>query len=131
MSKLRARLLIIICIVAVLLFGAYTYIMKGGARDVASEEAAFSVTAREICSEFASDEAGATKKYLDKPIELKGTVSTLAPGTVVLDEKAVCVLKDSTVTATTGKAITLKGRVVGYDSLMEELKIDQCTITNQ
>lgn len=131
---MRKKFKIILVVAAALLlavFAAYKYIMTGGARDVSSEAAAFSVTAKEVSSAFASDEAGASKKYLDKPIEIRGNVSRTATGVVVVDEKAVCILKDSTITATTGKAITLKGRVVGYDSLMEELKLDQCTITNQ
>lgn len=131
---MRRKVKIVLAVIAALLvagFAAYKYAVTGGARDVASETTAFSVTANEITGEFASDEAGATKKYLDKPIALNGVVSGTAAGEIVIGEKVICMLKDSTATATTGNAITIKGRVVGYDSLMEELKLDQCVITNQ
>lgn len=130
---MRSKVKIVLVIIAALLvagFAAYSYIMKGGARNVQDEKPLYTLVPEKVIGEFATNEAAASKKYIDKPVVLTGVVTTAVRGEVVIGSKVICTMKDS-VAVQPGATITLKGRVVGFDSLMEELKLDQCTITNQ
>jgi hypothetical protein len=75
------------------------------------------------------DEAKANLKYLDKSIQITGKVTNvdIANKTIVLDEKVFVLLKDANVVKL-NETILVKGRVIGYDSLLEEIKIDQAEI---
>ena len=45
---------------------------------------------------------------------------------MIIDNSIICNLKELDPSITKDQVITLKGRVVGYDDLMGELKLDQC-----
>ena len=98
-------------------------------RDIANEEAVFSVTVKQVSNDFLQDEAKANLKYLDKSIQITGKVTNVdvTNKTIVLDEKVFVLLKDANVVKL-NETILVKGRVIGYDSLLEEIKIDQAEI---
>ena len=64
-----------------------------------------------------------------KSIQITGKVTNvdIANKTVVMDEKVFVLLKDANVVKL-NETILVKGRVIGYDSLLEEIKIDQAEI---
>lgn len=109
---------------------SYYYVRYGGARNVSTEEAAFSVSSKSIIDEFDSDIEKSNKKYLEKAIAIQGTVSKINPKQIIIDHAIVCDLKESDPSIKQGQPLTLKGRVVGYDDLMRELKLDQCSVVN-
>ena len=116
-----------ICVLGV--FG-YSYVWYGGARNVATEEAAFNVSSKSIIAEFASNIEKSNTKYLEKAIAIKGIVSKTTKKQIIIDNTIVCDLKELNPSIKEGRLITLKGRVVGYDDLMGELKLDQCLVIN-
>ena len=110
--------------------GLYFY-MYQDRRDVSTEEAKYSVTALELQSQFSKDLVGSNKKYLDQAIEVSGTVTAIdtAEHSVVLDEKLSAVFLDSTLSGVAlQKSVSIKGRFLGYDDLLEELKMDDATV---
>ncbi len=111
------------------IFG-YCYIWYGGARNVAAEDAVFTVSSKSIIDEFDSNIDKSNTKYLEKAIAIKGTVSQINPKQIIIDNTIVCDLKESDPSIKKGQLLTLKGRVVGYDDLMGELKLDQCSVVN-
>ncbi len=125
--------LIIGSIVLLVAFGIGMYFyMYQEHRDIANEDAKFSVTVKELMSQFASDAVASNTKYLDKTIEVSGIITNidLASHVVVLDEKLSAVFKDSLLNGIViQKAIKIKGRFLGYDDLLEELKIDQASLS--
>ncbi|WP_417939702.1 OB-fold protein [Flavobacterium sp. RS13.1] len=123
---------IILATLAITALGAfgYYYVWYGGARNVSAEEAAFSVSSKNIIAEFDSDIEKSNTKYLEKAIAIKGTVSKTSPKQIIIDHTIVCDLKESDPAIKEGQPLTLKGRVVGYDDLMGELKLDQCSVVN-
>lgn len=123
---------IILTALVITVFGilGYCYIWYGGARNVSAEDAAFTVSSKNIIAEFDSDIEKSNTKYLEKAIAVKGTVSQINPKQVIIDNTIVCDLKESDPSIKKGQLLTLKGRVVGYDDLMGELKLDQCSIVN-
>jgi hypothetical protein len=128
MSK-KVKIIGIILVVALLIgFSVFNYVFHGGARDLATEEVAFTVTSKNISDEFAANVAGATKKYSDKAIAVSGIVTAVSDSIVTIDNTIICNFKTPDTSIKNEQAITVKGRLVGFDDLMGELKLDQCTI---
>ena len=109
------------------LFVAYKIMLTSGARDLESEKTAFAVSTKEIVNEFATD-TSATTKYLNKAIEIKGVVTQIEDKQLILDGVVICAMKENVATENKDKQVTIKGRFLGYDDLMGELKLDECSI---
>lgn len=109
------------------LFVAYKIILTSGARDLETEKTEFTVSTKEIVNEFATD-TSATTKYLNKAIEIKGVVTQIEDKQLILDGVVICAMKNAVTPESKDKLITVKGRFLGYDDLMGELKLDECSI---
>lgn len=110
--------------------GGFLYIYKTH-RDISSEKQDFTSTAKVISLEFLSNENKANAKYLDKTIEIKGTITSidLVTKSIVIDEKLFATFADTIPKSfQVSSIIIVKGRFVGYDGLLEEMKMDQCVI---
>jgi hypothetical protein len=128
MSK-KVKIIGILFVASLLVgFSVFNYVFHGGARDLATEDLAFTVTSKNITDEFALNVPGATKKYSDKAIAVSGIVTAVTDSIVTIDNTIICNFKTPDTTIKNDQAITVKGRLVGFDDLMGELKLDQCTI---
>ena len=125
MKKTRIIATIGVLALAIVVLG-YNYIMHEGARDLSQETADYTITAKEIVAEFTTNTALANKKYLEKAVVVEGIVTNKIENEIILDNGVVCIMKDKNNTIRINETITLKGRVVGYDDLMQEIKLDQC-----
>ncbi|MES2543602.1 MAG: hypothetical protein V4548_01860 [Bacteroidota bacterium] len=128
----KNKLILGVVVLVVIAVGIYSYLYQGH-RDIASEEGSYSVTAISIFDEFKKDENKSNQKYLDKTIEIYGKTTSvdLSANVIVVDEKLVAVFKDKITTdIKIGSEIKIKGRFLGYDELLEEMKMDQCVIVN-
>jgi hypothetical protein len=122
------RNLLLLFILVLLVFIAYSYVYQNH-RDIKTEKAAFSITSNEILNEFSINPIEAEKKYLNKTIEVKGEITEKSKSTITLNDLVFCqfsnqisnLLNDNT-------QIKIKGRVIGYDDLLEQVKLDQCFI---
>nr|WP_288832725.1 hypothetical protein [uncultured Flavobacterium sp.] len=115
-----------------LLVGVYFYVYKAH-RDIAKEEVSYDIAVPALFSEYQSNESAANTKYLDKTIVVSGKVSSLNMETrsIVLDEKLFATFLDKIpATIQPNSQLKIKGRLIGYDSLLEEIKMDQCIILN-
>lgn len=112
----------------VILFVSYKYLYHEH-RDISNEKALFSLTANEILKDFLLDESKANLKYLDKSITITGKITNIDTknNTIVIDEKVFVLLKKIPVVKQS-EVIIVQGRVIGYDSLLEEIKLDQAEI---
>lgn len=114
--------------------GVYMYLHQP-ARDVASEEAAFKITKQDLDKDYAQNDSLANAKYIDKTIEYTGVISRLIAKThsADIDENMVVVFKDSILPAELKEKqkVTVKGRYVGYDDLMQEYEMDQVTLVKK
>ena len=126
MSK-NFKILAILLVVLIIGFFSYNYIMTGGGRDLEKEKSEFSVTAVNVFEEFSANSETATTKYLNKAVEISGKVTSVNENVIILDEKVSCLLQLSEKVALNSQ-VKIKGRVTGYDDLLEELKLDQCLI---
>ena len=105
------------------------YVHHGGKRDIQSEDTAFTVTTKAIVAEFTSNADAANKKYLEKPVLVSGVVTSVNDKEVILDNSVNCNFLAADKTIKNNQSISVKGRVVGYDDLLGELKLDQCNLT--
>ena len=123
MKKILFGLIVLIGILLV----SYKYLYHEH-RDISNEEAVFSVSVKQILNDFLQDENKANLKYLDKSIQITGKVTSIdnTNKTVVLDDRVFVILKEINIKLK--QVILVQGRVIGYDSLLQEIKIDQAEI---
>ena len=117
--------------VVVLLIGGilvYNYVYKDH-RDIEKEEPSFVVSSIDLKNEFSTNNIIASKKYLDKTIQLKGVVTSVDENILVIEFAISCYFKDSLDSnQLLNSEIEIKGRCIGYDELLDEIKMDQCVI---
>lgn len=126
MSK-KIKILLALVIIITLGFLAYNYVMTSGARDLETEKSEFVVEGSKIKEEFTTNSESATTKYLNKAVEISGKVTAIDKNVVTINETISCQLKTETA-VTLNSNVVIKGRVTGFDDLLEELKLDQCLI---
>jgi len=105
---------------------AYNYIYQKH-RDIKSESAEFTVVALDIANEFAMDPSVSEQKYLNKTIEVHGAITEQNDYDLTLDDKVFCQFS-SKIKGVKSNKIKVKGRFIGYDDLLGQVKLDQCSI---
>jgi hypothetical protein len=129
MTNKKKLILVFIALSVVLGYFSFNYIMYGGARDIQKEESAYNVSSKAIIEEFSKNTNVATKKYIDKSIEINGVITSVNDSLVSVDESVLCKMKEiNKSTVIVGKNVSVKGRVIGFDDLMGEIKLDECVI---
>jgi hypothetical protein len=127
MSK-KVKIIGILLLVVLLVAISINYVFHGGARDLATEQTEFNVNSKDIILEFSSDVTSASKKYSDKAISISGRVTEVSDSIVTIDQTIICNLKSPDSNIIKEQTISIKGRLVGFDDLLGELKLDQCSI---
>jgi len=128
---MRKILYIFILIVCVVLATATYFYLYQNHRDVSREQVSYTVDVASLTNEFLSDENAANKKYLDKTILIKGNITMVSyeENAIVLDNKVFATFAAEVPSnLNASESVKVKGRFLGYDDLLEQLKIDQCTI---
>lgn len=128
---MKKKIIIVILVLIAASVSLYFYAYKGH-RDIATENADFELTVSGLSKEFSENDSLANSKYADKTIQIYGKVTNvdLPSHTIIMDEKLSVVFTDSVLPKINlQEAITIKGRFVGYDDLLEEFKVDQATKT--
>ena len=98
-------------------------------RNIANEKATITLSANEFYSHFENDEALATTNYLDKVVKTKGKITLVEDNAVVLNNQVqVNFNSKEALKLKKGELLTVKGRCVGYDELLEMVKVDQATV---
>lgn len=116
-----------VVVLAFVFFSVYKIVITSGKRNLETEKTEFTISTTEIINELMTD-ASATTKYLNKAIEIKGVVTQIDNKQLFLDRIIICSMKHSVSSENKGHIVTVKGRFIGYDDLMGELKLDECSI---
>ena len=82
-----------------------------------------------LVNEMSSEENA--KKYGDKVVQTFGRIIAIDGSTITLGDGVVVNLMDSNPELEKGDSITVKGRCIGYDDLLGEVKLDQATIIQE
>ena len=134
MSK-RLRAFIIILIIFIV--GSFTvgYIIWNKPQRKVENEKGIEVTSAQLVKDYQANEAEANKKYLDKAIQVSGTVSDIknnqdGNSTIMLASDDVfagvlCTLKEKPVNVTSGATITIKGICSG---MLSDVRLREAVI---
>ena len=127
----RSRFFIGILIIALLILSISYKLVYKKHRDIAKEKASFELTSEAFINEFNDNEKIASERYLNKVILIGGTVSEIDKHGITVDQ-AVYAKYDQEIelTITKDSKVKIKGRCIGYDELLETVKLDQCTLIN-
>lgn len=127
---MRKWIIILVIAIVVSIFG-YNYIYQDH-RDIESEQAEFTMTSSEINQLFSENSTSAEQKFLNKTIEVSGLITDINSNDITIDDSVFCQFSNNLETSLDkNENIKIKGRVIGYDDLLEQVKLDQCTIINQ
>lgn len=129
MKKKSILIFLSLLVVGIIGFSGYYYVMHGGERDLSKEDTDFAVSSKDITAEFMANTEASNKKYLEKAVAVTGNITAVSPTEITIDNSIICNLKNPDASIKKNEKVTVKGRVVGYDDLMGELKLDQCFIT--
>jgi hypothetical protein len=135
------KLILAILAVGVVSFGIGIYFWTKPVADLESATADVSVTAAKLMNDFENDEKGANETYLDKVVEVSGTVSEVKASetgaTVVLETESMmggvtCGFKEGVISIEdlsqkVGSTIKVKGQCTGY--LMDVI-LERCVLVN-
>ena len=100
-------------------------------RDISTEKADFTFSSKDLVNEYQIDLDDAIIKFLDKTIEVNGKVTDVERNNFTLDNVIICYADSLTLdNLNITDEIKVKGRSIGYDELLEYIKLDQVTIIN-
>lgn len=108
----------------------YNYVYQDH-RDIKTEKESFSVSAIALAKEFETNLTNAENKYLNKTISIKGVVSEVNENSIMVNNKIFCLFENLKPIPIKNSPIHIKGRLIGYDDILEEVKIDQCNIVTK
>ena len=119
----KNKTIVIIILLGIGLWSAYQYVFSKP------------LTANEITAEYQGEAEDFKQLILtdfdqwhNKVIQITGTVTAIQEEGILLNQNIYCQFDDKLIDATENEAITLKGRVIGFDELLEEIKLNQCII---
>lgn len=108
-----------------LIGGAVGYYMWHKPHEKAEDIKGLSVSASQLCKDFAEDEAKANTRYVGKVLEVNGTVSEVKNNqdgkpviTLQSDDPALsvqCTMRDAGATVKVAETLTIKGFFASYD----------------
>ena len=126
---MKKKLFLGMVMVALLMVVGYQYLYRPH-RDIKSEESDYLLTVPVLAAEFNGNPEMANARYADKVVEVRGIVTAIdaEAGSVTLDRKLYATLSNNIQLPRPNQKITVKGRFLGYDDLLEELRMDQATI---
>lgn len=126
---MKKKLLIVCFFVIIIAFLAYNYVYKSH-RDISNEKESFAISVIDLKNDYRKNDSLANAKYLDKTIVIYGKITSLDLANRILsvDTSLSAILKESGVSLNLNDSIKLKGRFIGYDDLLEEFKMDECSV---
>lgn len=125
-KKNSILLLIVLALVALI----YFYVQKPH-RNISSEKIEFNLSSDAILNEFLSNEPLALSRFLDKTIVIYGTLTEINKNFLTLDDNIYCKFDGNIPDIPLNSSLKIKGRCIGFDMLLEQIKLDQCSILGQ
>ena len=124
---MRKWIIIIVIIAAAAVIG-YNYFYQDH-RSIENENAEFVMSSNEIADLFLENSTSSEKKFLNKTIEVFGIISEINTNDITIDDKIFCQFSNKIeISFEENLQVKIKGRVIGYDDLLEQIKLDQCII---
>jgi len=132
MKKKSLIIGIVLSLVAISAFLVYNYTFNSAHRDIAQEKAEITLSAEKIQKDFLENETIAITTYLDKVVEISGEITSVDGNEIILNDRVVIGFNNqNSLEIIEGTSVTMKGRCLGYDELLEMVKIDQATLIDK
>jgi len=125
LPKKSKIILLFLLISLTVISGVYNYIMKPP-KNIASMKINFTGTS----NEFIKLVEESSIEWLGKIVILEGLVTSKDAKGIMINNRIYCQFIDPTEIKVFQQKIKIKGRFIGYDDLMSELKLDQCDFQN-
>lgn len=119
-SQMR-KLIFFLGLLVVIFVAGYCYIYQGH-RDVASTTSTATYDVPTLLHELRENSTNTS--IVDQVITVTGTVSSFQQNEIIIDNKVI-VLMRSAIDIKKGDHVSVKGRCIGYDDLLDEIKLDQ------
>jgi len=116
--------------IVIMITSVYVYIQKPH-RDISAESVEYSISSDALLDEFLVNEANASAKFLDKTIVVYGALTEIYNNFLALDNKIYCKFEKEVPKIPLNYSLKVKGRCIGFDVLLEQVKLDQCSILDQ
>lgn len=132
---MNIKRILYLALAALCLGGAIAYYMWNKPHAKVEDTKGLAISAADLCAAFTTDESAANTKYLNKALDVNGTVAEVVNnqdgGVVVVlrgntDGNILCTMRDKTVKAVAGQNITVKGFCSGY--ILTDVTITDCVI---
>ncbi len=135
-NKVRTFVIILI----VFIFGSFTvaYLMWNKPQRKVENEKGIEITSAQLVKDYQANEAEANKKYLDKAIQVTGTVANIKSNqdgnstiTLASDDAftgVFCTLKETPVKVTNGSSVIIKGICSG---MLSDVRVREAVIVNK
>ncbi|WP_346881509.1 hypothetical protein [uncultured Algibacter sp.] len=123
-TKTIKRLLFILVVIIIGITIGYNYLYQDH-RNIEVEKPDFKVSAKAITDSFINQPEISETKYLNKTIEISGIVTEFNKNDVTVDNTVFCQF-NTDINYALNEKIKIKGRLIGYDDLLEIIKLDQC-----
>ena len=122
-SKTLRLSIVIIGLIALFCFLLYSYLYQPH-KSVQTTPAFFSGHSVEFHEQFNTDYS----ILLTKTVEITGKVTSVVDKGFILDETIYCQLQPNQKMPSTSQMVSVKGTVIGYDDLLNELKLNECIL---
>lgn len=123
---MRKWLIIIVLILAGT--AIYKYIYQEH-RNIKEEQVSYTLSALILSEEFLKNPSKAELKYLNQTIELFGNITEINSKDLTLNETVFCQFNNIiNLKVNQQEKTKIKGRIIGYDNLLNQVKLDQCFI---
>ena len=118
--------IIALLIIAATVFGMSEY--RRPAADRSKEGSVVFISASQIHASFANGDSMQIAQWMNDVVQVTGVVQSLQANAVILVPGVVCALETPMASASWKKSeeVTIKGRVLGFDDLFNEVQLDFC-----
>jgi len=123
----KAKVICFIVFFCLLVFVVVKQVIYKTHAEVEELTASFIGNSKEFKAEIENNSGSLTTNSI---AELDGVITDWNDDSIMLDELIYCQFKDASIlsSVTKNQSVTIKGRYIGYDDLLEEVKLDQCLI---
>jgi hypothetical protein len=125
---MKKKILLVFIIIVVMGFLGYNFVYQDH-RDIASSDATSSFTTSELTALLTDDDASNDVRALDQVIEVSGIATDVKTTSITLNGQVFIELSNAHDTEI-NQPYTIKGRCLGYDDLLQEVKVDKAIFIN-
>ena len=122
--------ILFIALVFILVLIGFNYVYKLD-RNISEEQPKFKISSDLLKQELNTNQNKAVTKYLNKTIQVTGKATQIEQHSIILDQFIYTHLDTLNIDIRVDDILVIKGRFIGYDELLEEFKLDQCTVISK